>query len=144
MIIIKTHTDIVEVRNKRQLPETYIDELEQYFKELSESMTGEEDAWRIHNLEEDGPIIVIEKGDDIQDLQIYGIEMETGGLMGTWPEFCNSVTLYEGEQGTIELWKLFLLLTNDFMLVFYIEKGIFGPKFDAWASEYIVDAGVAK
>ncbi|MDT3700901.1 MAG: hypothetical protein RO469_15940 [Thermincola sp.] len=64
MITIKTMADIYNMRGKGQFPEAFVAELEQYFKDLAEHLTGEKDSWPDFNLRMDGPILVLVPGED--------------------------------------------------------------------------------
>ena len=135
MLKIKTIEDIRRIRTEKLLPEALAAELERYFKELCESLSGEEDAWSTCDLEEDGPILVMQPGvDDPRNMGLYGLTQECGGLYDAPIEFTSMVKL-DG----MELFKTILVLNNSFCLAIYSEVGKFGPEFDKHLRGYLID-----
>ena len=135
MLEIKTIEDILRNRTEKLLPIALATELERYFRELAESLTGRQDTWETHDLKEDGPILVMQPGvDDPKDLGAYGMTREFGGLYEAPIEFTSMVKL-DG----MELFKTILVLNNSFCLAIYSEVSKFGPKFDEHLRGYLID-----
>lgn len=135
MLTIKTLRDIHRIRKENLLPQAVMDEIEQYFRDLTENLTGEEDAYLTYNLEMDGPILVLQANiDDPYDLPCYGMTKEYGGLFSVPIEFTSRVKI-----GNTDWFKTYILLDNDFCLILYSEVGRFGEEFDQYLSDYQED-----
>lgn len=135
MITIRTIGDIRRLREESLLQEEFIAELERDFKEITGSLTGREDAWETHDLEEDGPILMLQPGvDDPGDLGEYGLTRECGSLYEAPIEFTSLVRL-----SAMELFRTVLVLNNSFCLVIYSEAGKFGPELDDLLREHLID-----
>jgi len=68
MITIYT---LEEIKGLENMTEVMREELLKYFQEIAEGIVGEE--WEEYNLEEVGPILVIEDNDTIEVLDEYGL-----------------------------------------------------------------------
>ena len=138
MLTIKTIQDIRRIQNERLLPEEMFLEIEQYFKDLVESLTGEPDGWQTYNLELDGPILVLEPGaDDLSKFANHGLTWESNGAPWLPIEFTSIVKL----QG-MELFKTLIVLDNSFCLTIYSQVGQFGQAFDDFLVEHLDSQGV--
>lgn len=135
MLTIKTMADIHSICEKGQLPKVFVNELEQYFKDLAEHLTGEKEAWETFNLQMDGPILILQPGmDDPGDLGAYGLNKDNGGLYEAPIEFTDLIEL-----GGISLFKTVLLLDNEYCLTIFCEVGKFGREFDDYLLEHMAD-----
>ncbi len=133
MLTIKTIEDIHRIRVKGQLPEVFVAELEQYFKDLAEHLTGEKDTWPTFNLQLDCPILALQPGvDDPGNLGAYGMTKDYDGIYGAPIEFTDLLDL-EG----ISLFKTVLVLDNDYCLTIFSEVGRFGREFDDYLLEHM-------
>jgi hypothetical protein len=83
MRIIKTQQDFDVLRRAGALPATLLDQIEDYFLHLR---NGLEDEDRIEfRLDGRGYIVVLEAGDNVRDLDNFGLSREDGGLLGSCP-----------------------------------------------------------
>lgn len=138
MLTIKTIQDILWIKNERLLPEEMFLEIEQYFKDLTESLTGEPDGWQTYNLELDGPILVLEPGaDDLSKLANHGLTWECNGAPWLPIEFTSLIKLQ-----SMELFKTLIDLDNSFCLTIYSQVGQFGQAFDDFLAEHLDSQGV--
>lgn len=113
-------------------------EIEHYFKDLSESLTGEKDGWQTCNLGLEGPILVFEPGtDDHSKLGDYGLAWECHGDFWLPIEFTSLIKLQ-----SMELFKTLIVLDNSFCLTIYSQVGQFGQAFDDFLSEHLDSQGV--
>lgn len=137
MLKIENMRDVNEVRKKGLLQDAYIEEVERYFKELCESLTGQEDAWKNHSMEQSGSILILQNPVDIEQLEDYGIEGWGTDEAAVFPEFCTIVRL-ENEGVSFRLIKVFVLLNNECMLVMYIEEGLLDEGVEKWLKEFVI------
>ena len=135
MLIINTNTDIKKIKQKSLLHNALIQELEQYFKEITESLTGDAKAWKTYNIEEDGSIIVLQPEiDDPSNIEEFGFSKENGGLFEAPIEFVILISLEE-----IEFYKTTIVINNSCCIVIFSEKGKFQEDFDQFLEEYILE-----
>lgn len=138
MITIKTIQDIQKIQNERLLPKEMFLEIEQYFKDLAESLTGEKDGWKTCNLELDGPIFVLEPGiDDLSKLAKYSLNWDFNGDFWLPIEFTSLIKLQ-----SMELFKTLIVQDNSFCLTIYSQIGQFGQAFEDFLSEHLDSQGV--
>ncbi len=133
MIIINTMEDIQKVKREKRITDSLVIELEQYFKEITESFTGTNN-WNTFSLEEHGSIIILEQTDDPHDLEEIGYPKENGGLFSSFPEFVNIIELEEESY-----YKIVIICGNSYGIVVYSKVGAFGKEFKNWVSEYLED-----
>jgi len=86
MRIIKTLNDIQLLRKAQALDDGLLGELE---RKLREAHTNIKDGNTIEkfSLRQYGPLVVLEPGDNLADLEELGFNSEDGGLVGTTPEW---------------------------------------------------------
>lgn len=133
MLTIRTIEDVRRIRDEHLISEQIVAEIEQFFKMLSESLTGEPDGWKTYDITPDGPILVMQPGiDDPNVMNVYGMTAQNHGLFGSMIEFTSKIRL-DG----VELFKTVLVLDNSFCLVIYSEVGKFGEEFDQYLTEYL-------
>jgi nitrate reductase NapAB chaperone NapD len=125
--------DIRKIKLEQQLPQVLVEELEKYFKELVENLTGKKN-WNIYSIEHDGSIVVLENTDNPHDLDEIGFSKAHGGIFSSYPEFANTIEL-EGES----YYKIIIVCNNSYALVVYSKVGQFGEEFEHWIQEYIED-----
>ncbi|WP_099190634.1 hypothetical protein [Tepidibacter mesophilus] len=133
MIIINTMKDIHRIRREKQIDKFLGEELEEYFKELTQSFTGTNEL-DTFNLEEHGSIIILEDTDDPHDLEEIGYPKEHGGLFSAFPEFVNIIELEEASY-----YKIVIVCSNSYGIVVYSKVGQLGKGFEKWVSEYLED-----
>ncbi|MCM3625531.1 hypothetical protein M4D70_25470 [Brevibacillus borstelensis] len=117
MRTIKTIQDIRILRETRVFSNSMLDYLEEEFLGLKEAFDfdGLDEAF---TLEMYGYMVVLEKGDNLRDMSVVGLDRETAGLLGSFPEFVDKVE----RQG--ESWyKVVCVLTNEYAMAYYVPKG---------------------
>lgn len=129
MITIYTLEEIKELRN---ISEALREELLIYFEEIAEGIVEKE--WQTYNLEEVGPILVIEEDDTIDVLEEYGLMQGSKSVPQALPEFALKVIV-----GGVEILKIIWVCNDSFGLSVYYPVGKFGKEFDEFIMEYIME-----
>lgn len=131
MLKVNTLEDIRRIGSENLLPKPYVEELERYFKEVVESITGEK-IWSTYNIEGEGSILILQKDDDIYDYKELGLTREYGGIFGATPEFADIIEI-EG----MKLFRIVVVCDNSCAVVIFAEAGQLGEEFDEWIMEYL-------
>ncbi len=131
MIKLKTLADFRRHRQAGSLPPEFLEHLETIFHELHESL-GEDHSIENFSLDEHGYIVVLEKGDDLTDLQEVGLNPEDKGLLGTWPEFVELEKLSCGCY-----YRILILYNNEYAMLFFVRSGDFGSEIEAWLKKQL-------
>lgn len=125
MITLYTFEEIEKIST---ISEAFKEELRIYFREIAEGIVGE--AWKSYNLEEVGPIIVIEKEDTVVVLDEYRLMQGSKTIPMFIPEFALK-TRVDGRN----MLKIVWVCNDSFGLSVYYPIGQFGKEFD----EYIIE-----
>jgi len=118
MRTIKTMQDIRILREANVFSNGFMNFLEEEFLGLKEAFDfdGLDEAF---TLDVYGYIVVCEKGDNLRDLSVVGLDREAEGLLGSFPEFVDKVE----RQG--EHWfKVVCVLTNEFSIAYYVSMEV--------------------
>lgn len=114
MRTIKTIQDVRLLRQAHVFTGTFTRYVEEEFLGLKE-------AFDFDGLEEDftlsmyGYIVVLEKGDNLRDLSVVGLDRKHGGLLGSLPEFV------EKWERNGECWyKVVVIYSNEYGMAFYL------------------------
>ncbi|NLZ80214.1 MAG: hypothetical protein GX913_00175 [Clostridiales bacterium] len=129
MITIYTLEEIKELRN---ISEAMKEELLAYFEEIAKGIV--EEKWETYNLEEVGPILVIEEDDDVDVLDEYGLMQESESVPQALPEFALKV-IVEG----VEMLKIIWVCNDFFGVSVYYPIGKFSREFDEFIMEYLME-----
>lgn len=129
MITIYTLEEIKELEN---ISEALKEELLSYFEEIAKGIVEQE--WQVYNLEEVGPILVIEDSDTTDVLDEYGLMQGSKNIPQSLPEFALKVIV-----GGIEMLKIIWVCNDSFGLSVYYPVGKFGKEFDEFIEEYIME-----
>lgn len=129
MITIYTFDEIGEINT---ISETFKEEIRRYFREIAEGIVEEE--WKSYNLEEVGPILVVEKEDTIDVLDEYGLMQGSKTIPISLPEFA----LKEKIDGN-DMLKIIWVCNNSFGLSVYYPIGKFGKEFDEYILEFVLE-----
>lgn len=129
MITIYTLEEIKELRN---IPEAMNEELQSYFEEIAKGIVGEE--WCSYNLEEAGPILVIEDDDTVDVLDEYGLMQGSKIVPQALPEFSLKVMV-----GDVEMLKIIWVCNDFFGVSVYYPVGKFSIEFDELIMEYLME-----
>lgn len=129
MITIYTLEEIEELNN---ISEAMKEELLAYFEEIAKGIVGDE--WGSYNLEEVGPILVIEGDDTIDVLDEYGLMQGSENVPQALPEFALKVLV-----GGAEMLKIIWVCNDSFGVSVYYPVGKFSKEFDEFLMEYIME-----
>lgn len=113
MRTIKILADIRCLREAQVFSPIFQAYLEEEFRELKEAFDfdGLEEEFALDHY---GFMIVLEKGDNLRDLSVVGLNREDGGLLGSLPEFVEKVERHG------ECWyKIVVVYTNEYAMAFY-------------------------
>ncbi|MGG0937278.1 hypothetical protein ABHN11_14440 [Brevibacillus centrosporus] len=116
MRTIKTMQDVRLIRAAQVFSDTITSFLEEEFLGLKEAFDfdGLDEEFALDHY---GFMVVLEQGDNLRDLSVVGLERETGGLLGSLPEFVDKVV----RQG--ECWyKAVVIYTNEYAMAFYVPE----------------------
>ncbi|WP_127596122.1 hypothetical protein [Paenibacillus lautus] len=67
----------------------------------------------------EGYIVVLESGDNVRDLGNVGLNRESGGLLGSCPEYVEPLDLGEG----LHSYKVAVLYDNEYLMTFFTLAG---------------------
>lgn len=112
MRIIKRQQDLVILRRVGALPATLLDQVEDYFNQLSVEL--EDEAESQFCLSENGYIVLLKAGDNVHDLGNVGLNHEDGGLLGSCPEYVKPIDTGKGLQAC----KVAVPYDNDYLMTF--------------------------
>lgn len=129
MITIYTLEEIKQLRN---ISEAMKEELLSYFEEIAKGIVVED--WRSYNLEEIGPILVIEDNDDVDVLDEYGLMQGSKSVPQELPEFSLKVMV-----GDVEMLKIIWICNDSFGVSVYYPIGKFSKEFDEFILEYLME-----
>lgn len=122
MRLIKTLEDISLLRQARALSPVY--------ENVNDGAGIEE-----FSLRDIGPIVVLEPGDNVRDLEEIGLNPEDGGLLGTAPEW---VELMEREGQ--KFYSMVIMLNNEYAINVYCPPDAVDDETQRWLEE---QAGIA-
>jgi hypothetical protein len=129
MITIYTLEEIKQLRN---ISEAMKEELLSYFEEIAKGIVGED--WSSYNLEEVGPILVIEDDDTVDVLDEYGLMQGSESVPQALPEFALKVIV-----GDVEMLKIIWVCNDSFGVSVYYPIGKFSKEFDEFILEYLME-----
>ena len=129
MRIIKTEQDIVFLRRAEVLPEALLDHVEDYFNHLRIELEDEADSQ--FRLDENGYIVLLEEGDNVRDLGNVGLTHERDGLLGSHPEYVETLDLGDCQQA----YKIAVLYDNDYMMMFFTLAGAHDEEVEQWLKD---------
>lgn len=130
MLTIRSIADVRNMLDPESLPRAYARWIEAEFSLLYDALADGEEIEQF-SLQPHGYIVILQAGDDVRDLSVAGLNPESGGLLGSMPEYIDTVTL---ENGT-RVYKIGVLYADDYMMFFYSEVGIHDDEVEAWLAE---------
>lgn len=113
MRIIKTMDDISLLRQAEALSPILLDEIERQLTTVHENVNDGAGIEEF-SLRDIGPIVVLEPGDNVRDLEEIGLNSEDGGLLGTAPEWVELL-----ERAGQKFYSIILVINNEFSLNIY-------------------------
>ncbi|OME60875.1 hypothetical protein BSK59_05510 [Paenibacillus odorifer] len=131
MRIIQTQQDL-DYLHHANLPLPMLKHIEDYFNELRDMFGDTEDT--LFSLQKHGYIVILELGDNLNDLSIIGLSREDGGLLGSRPEYVEAI---QGEG--ITFYKIAVMYTNDYLMTFLTIAGWHDDAIDKWLRQ---EAGI--
>jgi len=121
--------DIVLLKDEAEVKKGVLTEIEEHFKHIFNNI-GEGTVIEEFSLTDSGIIVLLEPGDNIEDLAEIGLNTEDKGLLGAIPEWV--------EEQKIENCTLItacILCNNEYALSIFLESGKFGKEVENWISE---------
>ena len=131
MRVIKTFEDLELLENTEVLNEEYLQWIINYFLQLFEALgrNGETlDQFRLGWLE--GFVLVLEQGDNLRDMSLFGLNPADDGLLGCPLEY---VEKYELEN--ITFYKLGIMFDNESLLSVFSEVGAHDEEIEDYLAE---------
>lgn len=122
MRIINTLADITLLEKTNTLPQDYLSLISQHFQDLMDFNLDDETEEEF-TLEQCGPIIVLEPGDNVKDLSIVGLNSTEKGLLGTVPESVQRIDL-DGSS----IWQVLIIYNDSYAPTFFLRSGAFGEE----------------
>lgn len=113
MRFIKTTEDISLLRQAGALSHVLLNEIERQLTTVYENVNDGADIEEF-SLRDIGPIVVLEPGDNVRDLEEIGLNPEDGGLLGAAPEW---VELMEREGQ--KFYSMVIVLNNEYAINIY-------------------------
>ncbi|MPM24945.1 hypothetical protein SDC9_71434 [bioreactor metagenome] len=129
MITIYT---LEEIKELKTVSVAMRQELLAYFEEIAKGIMEEE--WSSYNLEEVGPILVIEEDDVVDVLDEYGLMQGSKSVPQSLPEFSLKVKI-----GGDEMLKIIWICNDSFGVSVYYPIGKFSKEFDEFIMEYLME-----
>jgi len=128
MRTIYTRQDIEDLRRDGSVPAALTEHITGFFRQLeAELADDEESAFR---LDQHGPIVLLEMGDDLRSLNFAGLSCESGEFFRRAVEFVEKLDL-----GEVQAYRLAAMLDNDFVVTIFTLTGTHDEEVDQWLSE---------
>lgn len=126
MRIVKTQQDLNVLRQAGAIPATLLVQIEDFFLQLRDELEDEvESEFRLGR---SGYIVVLEAGDNVRDLGNIGLNREDGGLLGSFPEYVETLDIGEG----LQAYKIAVLYDNDYLKTFFTQAGAHDEEVEQW------------
>ena len=130
MLVINTMKDIKKYKEDCKLDKDLGREIEGYFKELTVSFTGTK-KFDDFSLKEEGPIVVLEEKDDLENLEGIGLTQESNGIFSTVPESLETLQI-----GNKAYNRIIVICNNSYGLTFYCRVNQHGTRFENWLKNF--------
>ena len=131
MRIIKTMKDVELIKEASAVRKEILQEIEEHFKHIYKNL-GEEITLEEFSLVDSGIIVLLEPGDNIEDLAEIGLNPGDKGLIGAIPEWVE-----EHKLDDCTLITACILCNNEYALSIFFESGKFGEEVENWISDNI-------
>lgn len=136
MKIIATLADVQALSSTDSLPPAALQLLRSELELLAQSYECHEAADL--DLTADGPLVWLERGDNLRDLSSLGLNPADNGLLGSIPEVVQMLTLPDGAIA----YRVVLLLNNEYALTLFLCPCHFDQEIEQWlAAESELPAG---
>lgn len=130
MRIIKSEEDIYLLRKYNVLEKGYLKQIEEYFRQLFKALSRGESYEDFRMGWPEGFLVILEKGDNLKDLETVGLNYVDDGLLGAMPEFVEEINLKD-----FKIYKINVLLDNECMMTYFTKKGIHDKGIESWLLE---------
>ncbi len=130
MRFIKELQDIKLLKQAGVFEKDYLDQVEQYFRQLHAAMG---DGKLLNEFRLDWPegfIVILEAGDNLRDLRVAGLNRCDNGLLWSMPEYVELIKLR-----STRIYKISVLLDNECMQTFFTEIGIHDQEIESWLAD---------
>ncbi|GIO32884.1 MULTISPECIES: hypothetical protein [Paenibacillus] len=128
MRTINTRQDVEDLLRDGTAPAALAEHIAEFFRQLEEELADdEEDAFR---LDQHGPIVLLEAGDDLRGLNFAGLNSESGDFPRRAVEFVEKLDLVE-----VQAYRLAAMLDNDFVVTIFTLAGTHDEEAEQWLSE---------
>lgn len=128
MRAINTRKDVEDLLRDGTASEALSEHVAEFFWQLEAELADNEEAafW----LDQHGPIILLEAGDDLCNLSIAGHGNANGVPLSLAVEFVEKLDL-----GEVQAYRLAALLDNDFVVTYFTLAGTHNEEVEQWLSE---------
>lgn len=133
---IKTLSDLKTLQSEQNkpnpLPRLLLQHLEDSFNQLYEALSDGE-LVESFSLEDYGYFVILYPSDNLRDLRELGLNPETNGLLGSWPEYVEKLHLNDGS-----IWcKIAILYDNDYMMFFFLQPEDYDDEIQQWLENFV-------
>lgn len=133
MIIIQKLEDIKRLKKRNELPKDYLMELEKHFRDTYKNIPTKKSIEEF-SLKEYGEIVILQRGDDVKNLEEIGLNSEDEGLLGSYPEWVEILDL-----GETKVYYTCIVRNNENAIVIFSQVGIHNQEIENWLRE---EAGI--
>ena len=134
MRVIKTFEDLELLENTEVLNEDYLQWIKKYFLQLFDLLGRGETLDQFRMDWPDGFIAILDKGDNLRDMSILGLNPEADGILG-----CSLEYVEEYKLESISFYRIGLLMDNECMMTFFSEVGVHDEEIEDYLEEEAVD-----
>lgn len=125
MRITKTQQDIYDLRQDCNMLKALVEHIVQFFCQLEAELVNKEE--HAFHLDQHGPIILLEAGDNLHSLNIVGLGNHD---LRRVIEFVETLDL-----GDIQAYRLAAKLDNEFLVTVFIVAGTHNEEEEEWLKE---------
>lgn len=125
--VIQRRQDIECLREAGALQEPYLKLVERDFERVLSGIEAGSSPGA-YSPESEGYFVVLEKGDNLKNLEVVGLNPQDGGLLGCWPEFVDRIELGPG----LSVYRVLVLYNNECAMTFYLQAGPWDREVDRW------------
>jgi len=129
MRIVKTMEDISLLRQAGALAPVLLDEIERQLTTVYKNVNDGADIGNF-SLRDIGPVVVLEPGDNVRDLEEIGLNPEDGGLLGSAPEWVELM-----ERAGQKFYSMVIVLNNEYAINVYCPPGAADDETQRWLEE---------
>jgi len=134
MRIIKTFEDVELLENTEVMNEEYLQWIKKYFLQLFDLLGRGETLDQFRMDWPDGFIAVLEKGDNLRDLSLLGLNPEDDGILG-----CSLEYVEEYKLESITFYRIGVLYDNQCFMTYFSAVGVHDEEINDYLAEEAVD-----